>query len=254
MNAVRRAPKGSSPGPSGLLAEHLWALGDAGRASLVVVVRLLSGGAAVDRKPAIATHALAGADLLLLVKPGGHAADGLPRLRPMGMPEVIRKLAASALAATVRASAATLFAPWQLGVGTPNACERILHRLEAHLGGHPSHAALQLDFRNAFNLVSRAAARAVIDRALPLLSAYFEWVYGGAAPDVYGWAEAPPVHPSDASPPPGPPKRQIIKAGRGAQQGDPLGPLMHAAALYLLLRRLAAAFPDHVLQAYHDDV
>ena len=131
---------------------------------------LLTGATATTRVPAAATHALAGADLLLLSKPGGVREDALPGLRPIGMPEALRKLAASALAATVRSWAAGLLSPGQLGVGVPNACERILHEWGAHLAHHPGDGILQLDFKNAFNLVSRPAAEAVLHRALPLLT------------------------------------------------------------------------------------
>jgi len=152
--------------------EHLWAPGEAGRDALFSVGVLLTSAAATTRVPAVATHALAGADLLLLAKPGGVGADGMPGLRPIGMPKALRKLAASALAGTARAAAADLLAPVQLGVGVANACERILHELAAHLAQHPDHAVLQLDFRNAFNLVYRSAAAAVLHRSLSLLTPY----------------------------------------------------------------------------------
>ncbi|GAB0494469.1 hypothetical protein MMPV_005762 [Pyropia vietnamensis] len=323
--AIRCAPRAAAPGPSGLRPEHLWALERGGQDALVGVVELLVSAAAVTRVPAAAAHALAGADLLLLAKPGGVGGDGLPGLRPIGMPETLRKLAASALAATVRKAAAAFLAPAQLGVGVPSACERLVHELEAQLAHHPQHAVVQLDYRNAFNLVSRPAAAAVLRRALPPLSPYLEWVYGGGeAPTVYGWAAgcesasgdaapggagsdanggddgdgadgdgadgdgddgdggenvggggdggdaengddgggghdaapgrgvAPPAPPS--SPPPPPPTRLALRAERGAQQGDPLGPLLHAAALWLVLRRLQDRHPGVLVRAFHDDV
>jgi len=138
--AIRFAPRAAAPGPSGLRPEHLWALSAVGQDALVAVVQLLAGDALVSRVPAVATHALAGADLLLLTKPGGVGEDGLPGLRPIGMPETLRKLAASALAMTVRTAAAELFAPAQLGVGVSSACERLLHELGAHVALHPGHA------------------------------------------------------------------------------------------------------------------
>ncbi|GAB0498744.1 hypothetical protein MMPV_010093 [Pyropia vietnamensis] len=308
-------PRGGDAG-----GEHLWALEAGGQDALVGVLELLVSAAAVTRVPAAAAHALAGADLLLLAKPGGVGGDGLPGLRPIGMPETLRKLAASALAATVRKAAAAFLAPAQLGVGVPSACERLVHELDAHLAHHPQHAVVQLDYRNAFNLVSRPAAAAVLRRALPPLAPYLEWVYGGGrAPTVYGWAAggegadgdaapgggagdanggddgegadggdddgvdgengggggdggdddggddggggrdaatggavAPPPPPS--SPPPPPPTRLALRAERGAQQGDPLGPLLHAAALWLVLRRLQDRHPGVLVRAFHDDV
>ena len=38
------------------------------------------------------------------------------------------------------------------------------------------------------------------------------------------------------------------------QQGDPLGPLIHAAAMHLAVLRLADAHPTAVVRAVHDDV
>ncbi|GAB0497286.1 hypothetical protein MMPV_008615 [Pyropia vietnamensis] len=258
---------------------------------------LLVSAAAVTRVPAAAAHALAGADLLLLAKPGGVGGDGLPGLRPIGMPETLRKLAASALAATVRKAAAAFLAPAQLGVGVPSACERLVHELDAHLAHHPQHAVVQLDYRNAFNLVSRPAAAAVLRRALPPLAPYLEWVYGGGeAPTVYGWAAGGEGADGDAAPGGGAGDanggddgegadggdddgvdgengggggdggdddggddggggRDAATGGaRGAQQGDPLGPLLHAAALWLVLRRLQDRHPGVLVRAFHDDV
>ncbi|GAB0498621.1 hypothetical protein MMPV_009967 [Pyropia vietnamensis] len=142
--AIRSAAAGKAPGPSGLRTEHLWALASDGQDALVEVLLFLAGPNAAARVPAVAARALAGADLVLLTKSGGPQADGLPGLRPIGMPETLRKLVASALARAVRGAAAALFAPLQQGVGVSSACERMLHELEAHLALHPRHALLQL--------------------------------------------------------------------------------------------------------------
>jgi len=167
-DAIRRAPRGSSLSPSGLRIKHLRALGDAGQALLAGVFRLLAGEAAARIIPPLAAHALAGADFLLLCKSGGLDVDGRSRLRPIEMPEVLRKLAACYLAGTVRASAARLLAPLQMGVGVSSPCERVVHEVTAELAHRPHAALLQPDFRNAFNLVSRAAAVPYLTRAFPL--------------------------------------------------------------------------------------
>jgi len=140
------------------------------------VLVLLAGPAGAARMPACASRALAGTAHLLLFKPRGVLADGLPRFRPIGMPEVLRKLATTALARAVRSAAAALFEPLQLGVGVSIACERILHEVRAHLAAHPTHAFVQLDFANAFNLVLRVAAAAVLAFTFPELAPYLQWV------------------------------------------------------------------------------
>ena len=281
--AIRSAARGSAPGPSGLRMEHLWELAEDGRDALVAVVRLLASDAGTSAVPAVASHALSGAELLLLVKPRAPDVDGVPKLRPIGMPETLRKLVAGSLARDLRASAAALMAPLQLDIGTPNASERLFHALEAQLEAAPKYGVLLLDYKNAFNLVSRAAARAFIDRAFPSLTPHVAATYGGGAPAVYGWAaaqdgggrgeggareggdgesahERPPgaaddratSHPPDWVPPS--PARRVLTVERGTQQGDPLGPFFHAAALMLVLLRLARLHPTHVIDAFHDDV
>lgn len=229
--------------------EHLHAIGDDDRAAVVSVVLLLTGDAAVERVPPVATHALAGANLLLLTKPGGPAADGLPKLRPIGMPEVIRKLVASELAGTVRDAAAELLAPLQLGAGVSSACERAIHELNAYLALHHDEAVLQLEFANEFNLVSRPAVRAMFERAFPLLAPYFRWVYEGDAPHVYGWAI-----PAGENAAGGLMARLCLPSARGTLQEDPLGPLMHALAIHLVLTSLATAQPQSLVKSVHDDV
>jgi len=149
VDAIRRAPRGATPGPSGLRMEHLQALGDEVQAALAGVVRLLASEEAQRLVTPLATHALAGADLLLLCKPGGLDVDGLPRLRPIGMPDVLRNLAASSLASTVRAAAVRLLAPLQMAVGVSNPCERVVLEVTAELVHNPLAAMLEFDFRSA---------------------------------------------------------------------------------------------------------
>jgi len=209
------------------------------------------------------------------------------------MPETLRKLVAGALVRDLRASAAALMAPLQLGIGVPNACERLLHALEAQLAAAPDESVLLLDYKNAFSRISRAAARAFIDRVFPSLTPHLTATYGGEPPAVYGWAAGDddtgddrgggggraarsgddsaaaggggsPLRPSQtadgaatARPPnwvPPPPTRLLLLVERGTQQGDPLGPFLHAAAMMLVLLRVASLHPDHVVDAFHDDV
>jgi len=252
---IRRAPRGSAPGLSGLRIQHILAVGGEGQGDVAAVVRLLTGEAAVRRVPPLAAHALAGANLLILCKPGRVDADGLPRLRPIGMPAVLRKLAAATLAGAVRSDAAALLSPLQQGVGVGNSCKRVLHELTAVLACRPTAALLQLDFKNAFCLVSLPATAAYLSHAFPLLRSYLASVHQGPdAPRVYGWAPGDAAGGEEGGRAPAPLPRVWLQAARGAQQGDPLGPLIHAAAMQLALLRLAAAYPSAVIRGLHDDV
>jgi len=68
------------------------------------------------------------------------------------MPETLCKLVTGSLARALRASAASLMAPLQIGIGVPNAFERLLHALKAQLGAAPEEGILLLDSKNALNL------------------------------------------------------------------------------------------------------
>ena len=53
---------------------------------------------------------------------------------------------------------------------------------------------------------------------------------------------------------PPPPARRVLTVERGTLQGDPLGPFLHAAALMLVLVRLARLHSAHAIDAFLDDV
>lgn len=106
----------------------------------------------------------------------------------------------------------------------------------------------QLDFARAFKNVPRVAAMAIIERAFPLLVPCFRWVYGPIALTLYGLEEEP-GDPGDSAPQ----ARLSLPVERGAKQGDPLGPLLHAATLHLVLCRRDEQTGLTIL-AIHDDV
>jgi len=189
--------------------------------------------------------------LLQLCKPGGLDVDGLPRLRPIGMPEVLRNLAASSLASTVRAAAVRLLAPLQMAVGVSNTCERVVLEVTAELVHNPLAAMLEFDFRSACSLVSLAAAVVYLTRAFPCLRHYLSSVFlGSFPPRVYGCADG------DSTPNAtgGLLARRWLAVERGVQQGDPLGQLIHAAGMHLVVLRRAAAHLRADVRAVHDDV
>jgi len=58
----------------------------------------------------------------------------------------------------------------------------------------------------------------------------------------------------DGTLPPPPPLRRFLRAERRAHQDYPLGLILNAAALRLVLRRLSAEHPALLVSAFHDDV
>ena len=210
------------------------------------VVQLLSLADGVDEVPPEARSALVAANLLLVVKPGGVAAAGVSGLRPIGMPETIRKLVGRALMREVLPDVRRYVMPLQRAVGVSGACEDVVDEADARLAVKPTWGVLQLDFENAFNEMSIQAALAVAAAAFPELVPSLRCIYLGAPPPVYGWG----VDDEDG----GLPARLLWRVERGTQQGDMFGPLIHALALHPALEALAAGHPRCTVLGLHDDV
>ena len=101
------------------------------------------------------------------------------------------------------------------------------------LESHPDWVCCKLDFRNAFNMVSRVAFLRYAARYFPTLLLFLLAAYGAPAyitalgPD--GWVR--------------------FLSRRGCTQGCPLGPLCHAAGLQPALEQVHHGFPDVLLAA-----
>ena len=77
-------------------------------------------------------------------------------VRPIAIGEIFYRIAAYRGQLVVQKVAQSILQPIQLGVGVSGGCESIVHNLQhaLELGDHPV-AALAIDFKNAFNCVSR---------------------------------------------------------------------------------------------------
>lgn len=70
---------------------------------------------------------------------------------------------------------------------------------------------VKLDFENAFNTISRQQVLDSVRDAFPALTRWVSWCYGGPSHLQFG--------------------QSVVQSSGGVQQGDPLGPLLFAAAL-----------------------
>ena len=242
---IRSAARGKASGPSGLRMEPIWVLSSAGPDALVRDVQLLAPGDGVDKVLSVARRALGAATLLLLVKPGGADAAGVPGLRPIGMPETIRKLGGRALMREVLPDARRCSLPLQRAIGVSGACEDLVHEADARLAAEPTWGALQLDFKDAFHRISIQAAMSVAQAPFPELVFYLRCIYLGEPPPVYGWG----VEDGHG----GLPARLVWRVERGTQKGDVLGSLMHALALHPALQAIAASHERCTVLGLHDD-
>ena len=206
----------SGAGPSGLRPAFLKESLAAGHRDEVLthltsVVGLLARG----RGPPALAAFLAGAALHALPRKDGS-------IRPIVVGECLRRLVAKVLCAAYQQQASHLLWPLQIGVAQPLGTEVGLRTARQWVERHKldrNAVFLKMDFRNAFNTVSR---QAFIDQCrlhMPGLSPWVEWCYKNPSNLYFG--------------------RTNISSQTGVQQGDPLGPLLFALALQPLLRDLS---------------
>lgn len=149
-------------------------------------------------------------------------------VRPIAVGETIRRLVSSLLMSRVSAKAKKHLEPLQLCVATSGGTEAIVHaarKLQISHGHRKSLALLQVDLKNAFNLVSRRAFLAEVRRHFPGLLAWVRFCYDFK--DPYLWMG-----------------EILMRSVTGVQQGDPLGPLLFALALHAILKKLKQLIED----------
>ena len=205
---LRSFPADSAPGPSGLRVQHIRdalmpAYSTQVLEQLTSIAQLLAKGEA----PAEVAQDLAGTALIALPKAKGW-------VRPIVIGELLRRLTGKCLCSVVKEDARAFFHPVQVGVACPSGVEAAIHaaREWASASAHDSTKGfIKLDFSNAFNCVSREQALSQVTERFPSLSRWAHWCYRNPSNLRFG--------------------DFVIQSTEGVQQGDPLGPLLFAAAL-----------------------
>ena len=214
----------SGAGPSGMRPEHLDCALLVSRRS--ISSRLLRGiarsvSAAGRGTLPESAHWLTQSRLVYLSKPSSSTP------RPIRVGEVWRRIIGKRLVADSRDALQELFLKArQCGVAVPGGCEVLIHArrcLDSILASSAdAYVMLDLDLRNAFPSLEWSAIRAAVAEHMPSLAPWTSWCHGRAAsvqlPDG-SW------HTCD----------------RGAEQGDPLGPVYCALTLLAVSRKAMAA-------------
>ena len=231
--ALHSFPAATGSGRDGLKAQHLK---DACtvksaqiRSSLISLCNsyvnlLLSGKAPFSLSPFVTSAPV----IPLLKKDGG--------IRPIAVGEIWRRVTSKIAARFAVKVLGPYLTPHQVGDGTRNGGEAVVHafsRLVQQHGSESGLSCLKIDFKNAFNTIDRLAFFDAINRHCPDLSAWVEWCYGDRSQMLLG--------------------DFLFDCRAGVQQGDPLGPILFALALHPLVLRLNEECSDLLLNAWYLD-
>lgn len=105
----------------------------------------------------------------------------------------------------------------------PAGVESVVHTAHAWVQRHaaaPQKVLLKLDFKNAFNTVSRQQVLDECSAHFPSIGRWATWLYRAQSHLKFGTV--------------------TLQSAAGVQQGDPLGPLLFATALQTLASELRA--------------
>ena len=115
-----------------------------------------------------------------------------------------------------------------MGSGARGGVEVVSHSLRSALLSHRGSglALLKIDFKNAFNAVSRDAFMRGSCERFPGLAHWTSWCYGEGSVLLYD-------------------HQHTIESVSGVQQGDPLGPLYFCCALAPLIEEIQGLNPEY---------
>ena len=181
--------------------------------------------------------ALAGSVLIAIPKSTIPSDGNANDVRPIAMGEVYRKLAASLIIHKYQSQIDSIMGNIQLGVGNKCGTEKIIHSSSIWFADGSGDIVL-IDFKNAFNTVSRDMALQNFQTYLPDLYPFVKAIYGA---ESQLWLSITDSYTS-------------IVSSEGAQQGDPLGPLFFAIATIPLLNQLRLTLDQGSVNAYLDDI
>ena len=160
--------------------------------------------------------------------------DKCPGVRPIGIGEVPRRIAAKAILRIVSPDVEEAAGPLQVCAGQEGGCEAAVHAMRQIFEDSNTEAVLLVDATNAFNSINRKAALHNISIICPPLAQVLVNTY--RAPIrlfITGSGE--------------------IASTEGTTQGDPLAMAMYALAITPLIDQLSSRSPDVHQVWYADD-
>ena len=233
---LRKAPKLSSPGPSGLRTDHIQSLlfanlSTADKAAMSEMFTDFTNA----RVPRNSLSALLAASLVPIRK--SFESDDV---RPVALGETLMKIPARCIAKTFRKRInEKLMSGFQFGEGVPGGLESVVHSIRVLLDQNPEFLALSIDMKNAFNTIRRADVAKQLHAQFPELIPFFKMCYD-------------------------PKSRLYVRTGHetletlvseeGTRQGDPLAGTYFNLGFLHVLQNVIQRFPTLTPFGIHDDV
>ena len=218
---IKSFKNGSAAGIDGIFPQVIKDLtsisaGDAGLRLLIAITALCNFISQGKICKSICPY-LYGALLISLTKKDGG-------VRPIAIGNTFRRLSFKIACKIIRSRTSTYFFPKQLGFGIEKGCESIIHAIRTfiRLNKGMKKIILKIDMKNAFNCVERDIMLSAVKEQIPELFAMFWQAYRNPSKLFYG--------------------TDTILSQRGAQQGDPGGPLLFSLAIHQFVKFLSSSF------------
>jgi hypothetical protein len=217
MQSVHSFPSGSSGGLDGLRPQHLKdLLAETNGESSNLLAKALASLADImlaGKVPKEICPILYGASLTALNKKDGG-------IRPIAVGCTLRRLVAKIGCQRSQIESGNILRPKQFGFGTKGGAEAIIHAVRRYVNQESKSTLvlLKLDFKNAFNAITRDNMLEQVRSKLPNLYPFMSQCYQDATILSYG--------------------KETILSECGCQQGDPLGPLLFCLAIQPLVSSL----------------
>jgi hypothetical protein len=227
VQSINSFPNGSAGGIDGLRPQHLKDLLAASTGEittrlsirLAAVINLMLQG----KIPEEICPLLYGACLTALKKKDGG-------MRPIAVGSTLRRLAGKIVSRRVMESMGDLLRPTQLGYGTRGGAEVVVHATRSFMSNtKETQVLLKLDFKNAFNTISRDKMLWEVREHIPQYYSFVWQMYRNSSKLQFG--------------------EFSLLSQSGAQQGCPLGPLLFC----LTIRNLSSSLHSPLNAWYLDD-
>ncbi len=157
------------------------------------------------------------------------------KLRPLGIPAAIRRIAANAIASECRSEFASYLLPYNYAVGIQGGIDFVTSSLrlgvekymknQESVGLLPTRALVSLDIRNMFNAISRHKLREIVTEEFPKLKSFVDSLYAEEGQSC--------VKLDDGT-------WESIPVKEGFSQGCPLSPILAAVVLNYILKKVDA--------------